>query len=279
MNDPAKSAQTPGDATATTVAAPRTDAQKPAVPPVSFVGRSIDDPVGAIARAHPATAIRVEVAQALLASAGVANVVLGSCSPQPRGVAQLRRSQSGPLILPLAIVARDLQESYYRAGRRAFVTGGIWWYGLLLALFVTPVGLLLFTAGLYVLGMVWRRYRARRVASAQKQREDLAAYVLTLGVLPFLPLIFFVSTPWLPPENLVIDGSTTLGYVTAVDSRWTEVLLSDPRRVAVYKSESITERTRCTFGRSPLVITLFEIPKILRSVPDELLECSTLRAP
>jgi hypothetical protein len=242
------------------------------------VGDPVDDPIleaVRAVRALPAVAIaaftgglvvmrlltvadyRIDVALAMLTSAGVANVVIGSA------VSVL------PWVLPLATIAFfTLQRDYHRAGRRAVLsqTAAIW--AGFFALLITPVVLLaIFIVGSVVQQLLMRR-RQRQGPVSEPRSETLSGYAATMGVFGFIYLVS-LTTPWLPPETIVSNGATTVGYVTDSDSRWTHVLTYQPRVVLIFETSAIAaSRTTCTFAPTPLGATLRDLIGPRASLPE-----------
>lgn len=239
------------------------------------VGQPIDDPLLAAARANPTLAVaavtgalvvarllavanyRVDVALALLASAGVANVVIGSALTLL------------PLFAPLfAVVLINTARAYERAGRRALVT--------LLAGFVAVLASILLSAALYFAffaigeAVIWAyaRVRARRGRPSERPREDPVAWVISVAVFPIAIYLAFLTTPWLPPETITSNGATVVGYVTSSDSSWTDVLLYQPRVVRIYQTSTITSRTACQLPPNFATVRLTELLRRSTDLPD-----------
>jgi hypothetical protein len=241
----------------------------------SFIGRRLDDPILEAARANPTLTIavatgalvvarllavsgfRVDVALALLTSAGIANVVVGSATSAVPTVAPL-----------LTLVLSDLALTYYRAERRALPTALAAAFAAMLSLLVTPAWLVA-TYVVSLLGLqVLVRFRARRGRPHFRLPENPAAYVLSVAVLPLFVPVVLSSAPWLPPESIVSAGSAAVGYVIQSDARWTHVLLDAPRAVQIYETSAITSRTSCEMPPSPVNSTLLQLVVRRSILPD-----------
>jgi hypothetical protein len=253
---------------------PETKAPGGGIETETFIGLPLDDPLLAAARANPALTIAVgtgslvvmrllavaelrpDVALALLASSGIANVLVGSA------VSVI------PYAAPLAaIMLSDIARAYYHADRRALVTAlGAILAGML-SLVLTPLVVLGVVVILLLVVRAFIRVRSARGRPYVRRQENLLAHSVGVGF-PVLLLMVTGLTPWLPPEAIVSGGSTTVGYVTQSDNRWTHVLLYAPRVVRIYETSAITSRLSCEMPMDALSDTLVEVLGRMSLLPD-----------
>ncbi len=158
------------------------------------------------------------------------------------------------------------------AWRRAFVPSfevqkfGAWSLtatGLVLAGAALPLSSVAFVAllGLLMAGAAWvgSRQRFARTPSIgplteakTKQIED-SLNALGRGTLPAMVVIGFVfllgTDPWLPRENLTVDGDATVGYVLSADSDEVVYLEFSNKRVLRVPANDVTSREICEWRR------------------------------
>ena len=154
-----------------------------------------------------------------------------------------------------AILLFRTAQAYYHTGHRALLTVYAALLAAVLSLLVTPAVLLGAIALLYVVVEAFVRFRAARGRPVVRRQENLLASFVSVGF-PLLLLLATSFTPWLPPEAIASGGSSTVGYVTRSDSRWTHVLMYTPRVVRIYETSAITSRTSCEMPPNPFTITL-----------------------
>lgn len=241
----------------------------------ALTGRPLDDPIVDAFQKHPALSITavagvvvvarllvvsgydVEVALAVLASAGPANVTVGTMvSAIPYAV------------LFGALLALDIAGMYYRTDRRALLTmyAGILLLGV--AVLVSPA--IYFAAFAVVAGITWLVRRRRTGPGTGKRGEPPLVYAFLVFGIPVVAFLQFNPTPWLPAERLTVDGDVVVGYVTSVDGPWTYVLRDEPRRVEALSSETVSERTDCSLRTDWYSITLSDL---VRQRPGTLPPC------
>ena len=249
-----------GTGTATFVGRPLTISGRCAREPALTIALVTGALVGA--RLLAVSAFRVEVALALLTSAGIANVLVGT------GISLI------PLLAPvLGLLLFGTARDYYRSQRRALLTDSVAIILIMTSVIVTPVAAFVAIAVLLLILRLFLRMRAKRGRPVVPRQETPLAYALVVG----WPLIFALvtnSTPWLAPEMIAAGGSTTVGYVTQADTRWTQVLLYTPRVVHIYETSAITSRTLCLMPPNALNITLIQLVGQLTSPkPTTLPDC------
>jgi hypothetical protein len=232
----------------------------------SMVGKPLDDPLLTLAGKNVAVSLAVlsgvfvvvrlfavagwdkDTALALLASAGVANVLLGTAIVLIPAVAPI-----------IAITLLDTGNAYYRVGRRALITVFLGDMCLIASVIVSPAILLLLLAILVGSRLALPRLPWFRGRPPRKRRsEDAVAYVVVL-LAAYVPLVIMTGSPWLPREVIATGSTTTVGYVTSSDGQWTHVLVDHPRAVVVLDTASITVRSTCRARPDLLTATIGEL--------------------
>jgi hypothetical protein len=225
-----------------------------------------DDPLATAARANPALTIavitgavivarllavsdwRVEVGVAILGSAGVTNVLLGSAL------------MLVPFAAPAsAIYFAETARSYYAVGRRAYLSA----LGAIVAGYVsfisTPVALLALLAVFFAVAAIYTFARSRQGRPLVRRKLDPIEYVVTVALVPLLWTLLTFTTPWLPVENITVNGQPIVGYVSSSDSRWTEVLVHDPRVLRIFETSEISSREPCQLPKTSIYGSLREV--------------------
>src|SRR5205823_3640151 len=136
------------------------------------------------------------------------------------------------------------------------ITGSI--MAITASILLTPAGLLALYALLLVALGLFLRVRTKRGRPFVRRREDPLVWVFGVAGLPLLLSATTNSTPWLPPETITTKDASVVGYVTASDSRWTKVLLYEPRIVQILETSAITSRAMCKLKPNPLNAPLAE---------------------
>jgi hypothetical protein len=187
-----------------------------------------------VTRLLSVTNFQTDVALALLASAGVGNVVIGT--------AVTSLAVAAPI---LGIALYDVGMAFYRAGRRAVVSVSLapllFGFGVLL----TPTVVALAVLGAFIGSQLTGKALDRMGKPIIRKPDTPLGYWFTLAF-PILTFAALFSGPWMPAEAIDTAGRTVVGYVTSVEGDWTQVLTYQPRSVESIRSDTITRRYLCS---------------------------------
>jgi len=210
-----------------------------------------------IGRLIAVSQFKLETALALLNSAGVANVLIGSTI-----------SVLPPLVPIIGWFLVKLAVEYYRAGRRALASAYAAGLTLLLAVEVSPV-LLIAAYALAYLSPFAGEWIVRRRGRTPVPRpaENALALLIYVGSLPII-FIATGNTMWLPAEAITANGHTVVGYVTQSDGEWTSILTDKPRTIVIYATNTISSRSICRIPSQSYSGTLQQILSPISPVPD-----------
>jgi hypothetical protein len=190
----------------------------------------------------------VDVALALLAGSGPANVLLGTLFAMIPYVAPA-------VALPATRIAwaRRLAEQPWAEME------GLALLATAVTILTTPVLL----SGIVVgIGLVFWATRRTIGRPGYIDLKPIPYWTFSAGF-PALSWIILISTPWLAPESIVLNGTPTTAYVASSDSTWTYLLVESRRVVSIVRTDAIGGREPCRLRPSVLTITLPDLSRPL----------------
>lgn len=193
-----------------------------------------------IARLLAVAGYHVDTALGLLASAGAANVIVGTTILLIPYV----------LVIGAAIVVAATLFGPRFAGHRIPMAG----LSVLLVAVAAqggPAMVLVITLLTTTIGAFYqRRVPAKAVATVSSDWEYASL------VIPVVAILLTFGTPWLPPELVTVSGHEVFGYVVTVDSNWTTILAASDRELSIVESSTVTGRELCQVAPNVLTVTL-----------------------
>jgi hypothetical protein len=107
----------------------------------------------------------------------------------------------------------------------------------------------------------WIRWLVELPARLYNPIDPVTPHALIIENLMWLVfiIIFLTLRPWMPAEQLTINGAVSVGYVLSSDSEWTAYLTEDTRMVKYVETDEVESRILCIVDKGDDSIRSFAV--------------------